>query len=234
MLQTQFWDTHTGLEKQGQVLPKNNWTIHGLWPDNCDGSFDSYCDFSRNYDTSPSPSTVNGQTVPKYSGPTVDTFVTDFGRSDLLTFMKKYWVSQGSKDTSFWAHEFSKHGTCFSTFDTKCYSPYTEHEDVVNFFDTVTKAYLKYPTYQWLADANITPSNSTTYTLSAIQGALKQASGAIPYLGCQGGALSEVWYFNHVAGAVQDLQFTPVDSTTATTCPSSGIHYYQRANGSEQ
>lgn len=37
----------------------------------------------------------------------------------------------------------SKHGTCFSTFDTKCYSPYTEHEDVVNFFDTVTKAYLK-------------------------------------------------------------------------------------------
>ena len=37
VLQTQFWDTYTGLEKQGQLLPKNSWGIHGLWPDFCDG-----------------------------------------------------------------------------------------------------------------------------------------------------------------------------------------------------
>src|ERR1700691_5078113 len=37
VLQTQFWDTWTGLEKEGQLLPKGSWTIHGLWPDNCDG-----------------------------------------------------------------------------------------------------------------------------------------------------------------------------------------------------
>lgn len=37
VLQTQFWDTYTGLEKKGQLLPKDTWTIHGLWPDNCDG-----------------------------------------------------------------------------------------------------------------------------------------------------------------------------------------------------
>ena len=37
VLQTQFWSTYTGLEKKGQLLPKESWTIHGLWPDFCDG-----------------------------------------------------------------------------------------------------------------------------------------------------------------------------------------------------
>ncbi len=37
VLATQFWDTHTGLERHGQKLPKGSWGIHGLWPANCDG-----------------------------------------------------------------------------------------------------------------------------------------------------------------------------------------------------
>lgn len=234
ILQTQFWDTYTGLESQGKLLPKGNWTIHGLWPDNCDGSWESYCDFERQYDEDPSPKQVRGKTVPPYSGPGVDTFITDFGRNDLLRFMKKFWVSKGSSDASFWAHEFSKHGTCFSTFDTKCYDNYKPHEDVINFFDTVSQAYLKYPTYKWLEAANIVPSNSTTYTLKDMESALESASGALPYLGCRGNVLSEVWYYSHAKGMVQDLQLTPVKSTTKSKCPATGIRYPQRSSGSEQ
>ena len=35
LLQTQFWNTYTGLEAEGQLLPPNSWTIHGLWPGTC-------------------------------------------------------------------------------------------------------------------------------------------------------------------------------------------------------
>ena len=87
ILQTQFWDTYTGYEHQGQILPKDSWTLHGLWPDNCDGSYAQYCDLSRQYDAEPSPATLpDGTVVPPYSGPSVDTFVLGFGRIDLLDF----------------------------------------------------------------------------------------------------------------------------------------------------
>lgn len=43
-MSTQFWSTYTGLESVGQVLPKESWTLHGLWPDFCDGSYTQYCD----------------------------------------------------------------------------------------------------------------------------------------------------------------------------------------------
>jgi ribonuclease T2 len=44
VLSTQFWDTYTGLEAKGQLLPPDTWTLHGLWPDFCNGSFTQYCD----------------------------------------------------------------------------------------------------------------------------------------------------------------------------------------------
>lgn len=50
LLSTQYWDTYTGLESQGQLLPPNQWTLHGMWPDFCNGSFTQYCDLNRQYD----------------------------------------------------------------------------------------------------------------------------------------------------------------------------------------
>jgi len=37
LVSTQYWDTYTGLESQGQLLPAFSWTLHGLWPDFCNG-----------------------------------------------------------------------------------------------------------------------------------------------------------------------------------------------------
>jgi hypothetical protein len=105
------------------------------WPDFCDGSFTQYCDLSRQYDPKPSPNVTDGHAVPPYTGPGVDTFIEAFGRYDLLHFMNKYWINQGDTNAHFWAHEFSKHATCFSTYDTKCYKSYVQHEEVIDFFE---------------------------------------------------------------------------------------------------
>jgi len=238
VLQTQYWDTYTGLEDQGQLLPKDSWTIHGLWPDNCDGTFEQYCDFSRQYDPSPSPATLpDGTTVPPYNGPGMTDFITQFGRFDLLEYMNNYWINLGSPNEAFWAHEFSKHATCTSTFDVVCYAPnYQPHQDVIDFFDAVVRAFKQFPTYDILASAGIVPSNKTTYKLGDIQKALKAQTGGVPYLGCgnNGTVLQEVWYFNHVSGTEQFGRFKALDSVTNSTCSSTqGIYYYERTRNSE-
>ncbi|KAF9809055.1 hypothetical protein IEO21_07592 [Rhodonia placenta] len=233
VLQTQFWSTYTGLEDQGQLLPKDSWTIHGLWPDNCDGSYNQYCDFSRQYDPDPSPAVLpDGTPVPPYKGPSVETFILAFERFDLLDYMNKYWINQGAPNDVFWAHEFSKHATCTSTYDVACYGPdYVEHQDVIDFYLSVVRAFQKYPTWDMLAASGIFPSNKTTYSLSQIQNALTAQTGSIPYLGCggeDGTILEEVWYFNHVLGTEQFGQFKSIDSTTESSCnTTAGIWYYE-------
>ena len=119
--------------------------------------------------------------------------------------VNKYWINQGGTNAEFWAHEFSKHATCTSTFDVACYGPsYKQHQEVIDFFDAAIRAYKQYPTYNLLASFGIVPSNRTTYTLSQFQNALQSQTGAIPYLGCghNGTVLEEVWYFQHVWGTV--------------------------------
>merc|ERR1711939_1256884 len=118
VIATQFWDTYTGLESEGQLLPKEAWTLHGLWPDFCNGSYTGYCDVSRQYDPEPSPNVSStGVELQPYTGNVTMTGVLQkFGRLDLLAYMEKYWVSQGSSSESFWAHEVSKHATCYSNY----------------------------------------------------------------------------------------------------------------------
>ncbi|KAJ7246310.1 ribonuclease T2 [Mycena haematopus] len=229
VLQTQFWSTWTGLEKQGQKLPKGSWTIHGLWPDNCDGSFAQYCDASRQYDPAPAAG------VTPYTGPGVDTFILEFGRLDLLDYMEKYWINQGAPNKDFWAHEFSKHATCTSTFDVACYGKsYKKHQDVINFFDAVIRAYHQYPTYDMLAAGGIVPSNTTSYNLTQIQNTLKAQTGALPYLGCVNNSLTEVWYFSHVYGTEQYGTYKTLDTTTPSTCSSTKpVWYHERTASSE-
>ena len=153
--------------------------------------------------------------------------------------MKKYWINQGAPNYEFWEHEFSKHGTCFSTFDVPCYGPqYVEHQEIVQFFETAILYYRRLPTWGWLDQAGIKPSNTTTYSIGQFQNALTEGYGALPYIGCSGprynetaaGAgstdngrtqISEAWYYFHVS--VTDIhiecssRLTPVAGSWSTS-----------------
>ena len=186
-----------------------------------DGSYTQYCDLSRQYDPEPSPNTTtgtpSGTPVPPWNGTTIDVWVEEFGREDLLAWANEYWIAQNQPNHELWAHEFSKHATCFSTFDVPCYGPkYVEHEEIIDYFDTVVSYFQREPTYDWLEKADIVPSNSTGYSLSQFQSVLAAEYGAVPYVGCSGPkynetekgkgsmdngrtSLSEVWYSSWVS-----------------------------------
>lgn len=82
-LQTQFWNA------QPDIGPESSWSVHGLWPDNCDGSYEQYCDPSREYTN-------------------IRQILTDKGETDLLAKMDVLWKSNTDDDESLWVHEWGK------------------------------------------------------------------------------------------------------------------------------
>ncbi|KAK4049285.1 hypothetical protein OIV83_004222 [Microbotryomycetes sp. JL201] len=245
VLATQFWNTYTNMESSGQFLPARHWGIHGLWPDNCDGSYESYCDLSRQIDPEPSPNTTTGKPdgtpVPAWTGESATEILESFGRHDLLNYMNGYWIARDQPNDYLWAHEYAKHATCFSTFDKKCYESHQPWEDAIDYWQAAIRANKQYPTWDILASQGIVPSNSTTYSLQDLENAFVAQVGAKPFFGCSGPepsgqrtVLSEVWVYAHVLGTPQFGQYKAIDSTTASSCSNTtGIHYYERTPSSE-
>lgn len=120
--QVQFWDTDpvTG--------PTTSWTIHGLWPNNCDGTYDEDCDETRAYTN-------------------ITQLLEAAGQTTVLDYMQTYWVSDDESNEAFWDHEWETHGTCISTLEPSCYTDYTPGEEAVDFFTTVVSLFKTLPTY---------------------------------------------------------------------------------------
>ncbi|UPX15714.1 Ribonuclease T(2) [Ascochyta rabiei] len=201
ILQVQFWDSSPA------TGPANSWTIHGLWPDNCDGTYKSTCDSSRAYTD-------------------ISCTLKNRGATDILNYMETYWKDYQGNDESFWEHEWSKHGTCYSTLKPSCYTNYQAEDELVDFLNTTITLFKDLPTYQWLSNAGIAPSSSKTYTNAAITSALKAKFGATPILTCTSGELNQIQYAFNTYGSVAHGNFVPVNPTgTSGNCPKTGIKY---------
>ncbi|KAF2869143.1 ribonuclease M [Massariosphaeria phaeospora] len=208
LLQTQFWDAEPA------TGPDDSWTVHGLWPDRCDGTYDANCDSSRVYRN------ITG-------------IIQNFGKTDLLDYMSKYWKDYKGDDETFWQHEWSKHGTCISTLEPECYDDHKQTEEVVDYFQKAVDLFKTLPSYEWLSAAGITPSTSKTYTFQAIQDALAaKRPGVTVTLGCKSGRFNEIWYHYDVRGSVQLGEFVPANPDgTKSTCPQTGIQYLPKNGG---
>ncbi|KAJ4127855.1 Ribonuclease T2 precursor (RNase T2) [Fusarium equiseti] len=201
LLQTQFWDSDPA------AGPSDSWTIHGLWPDYCDGTYPQFCDKSREYSD-------------------IKSIVSKFLGNATLSYMDKYWVSQDGDDESLWQHEWDKHGTCISTLEPSCYTGYKSGEEAADYIKKTISLFKELPTYKWLAEAGIEPSDEKTYTYNEIEDALAGQHGARVTIGCKGKTLSEVWYHFNVKGSLQEGEFVATEPDGSKgSCPDSGIKY---------
>ncbi|KAA0167519.1 hypothetical protein FNF31_00957 [Cafeteria roenbergensis] len=84
---------------------KTFFTLHGLWPDNVDGSYPCTC--------------TNEQ-------------FDENAVSSIMPEMEKFWPSYASSDKSFWSHEWTKHGTCATYNSTFVPDQKAFFEDALN------------------------------------------------------------------------------------------------------
>lgn len=194
VLFTQLWNTDV---TNG---PSHQWTIHGSWPDNCDGSYGSNCNYENtNVDS-------------------VEAILRQNEQYELIDYMNQFWLNNNGTNDAFWTHEFNKHATCMSTIKPSCYDNFTEGQNVVDFFKMSVRQYHELPTFTWLADAGIVPSYSHRYKAEDIQAALDKAFGYEVFLGCHNQTLEEVWYYHRVQGSLLSQNFIKVDTTYKSTC----------------
>ena len=207
LLLTQFWDFAPA------IGPSDAWTIHGLWPDTCNGGFDQYCDPSRNNNNI--ASVLRSSSSPQ--------------AADTLDAMNQFWLALNGNDGQLWSHEWNRHGTCVSTLAPSCYtqSTYVENQDIVDFFSTTVSLYEKYDIYHTLAQAGITPSTSQTYTLDQLHAATSAQWGKDAVFRCRNGALNEAWVYFHTKGRSTTADAFVLSDPLRSNhrCPQTGIRY---------
>ncbi|PGH35529.1 ribonuclease T2 [[Emmonsia] crescens] len=210
LLQTQFWDADppTG--------PEEGWTIHGLWPDHCDGSFDQYCDSNRRFHN-------------------LSSIIEQSGQLELLGLMRTHWKDFRGNDENLWEHEWNKHGTCISSLEPHCYPDYVPQQEVVTYFQKTVDLFLGLPSYDILSAAGIVPSDTQTYDLDSIEDVLKKVHGQDVVVRCRNGALNEIWYHFNIAGPFELGKFVPANPVGGpSNCPRNGIRYKPKKSPSRK
>ncbi|KAK9474321.1 ribonuclease T2-like protein [Dipodascopsis tothii] len=197
LLLAQFWNAAPA------IGPEDMWTLHGLWPDHCDGSFDQFCDSSREVE--------NAEAV-----------LVSMHRYDLVREMHRIWKDR-TVDNNLWVHEWNKHGTCMSTMRPQCYgdNPKANEIALIEYYAKAIQVFYSLPTYHVLAERGIVPSYTKKYRRDDVAEAFRNFTGGHDVtLGCHQGEFTEVWYHFNVMGSAQHGKYLFADADgDKSTCP---------------
>ncbi|KAI8075216.1 ribonuclease T2-like protein [Gongronella butleri] len=164
------WDENVG--------PKDDFTIHGLWPDTCSGG------------RTP-PGGCDGTRVSYQIG----SIIRSKNRS-LYEKLRTIWPS----DPKFGHDENC--GTCVSTLDPKCYGDtYEKYQDVVDYFQKTADLHAKYDVFGALNLAGVSPGRQ--YETSTMMDALINDNGFGKKVGIycdDSGKLSDIRLYFYVQG----------------------------------
>ncbi|SCU82812.1 LADA_0C08108g1_1 [Lachancea dasiensis] len=240
MLQTQFWDYsppngmnsgHWSDELENHLGPNTSFTNHGLWPDNCDGGYQQFCDNSRQIDD-----VYNLLKSEQFNHDGLE-----IQGQDLLHKMSKLWKSNTGDDESLWIHEFNKHATCIKTLRPQCYARWDGTKDsssadynkkaVYDYYRIAMKLYESLDTFKLLGDKGIVPSTTKGYSRDQISEALSSGfQGKKAFFKCdRNRGLNEIWYYHLLKGSLLGEDFQPIDAMGAlTNCPAEGIMLYPK------
>ncbi|KAI8055509.1 ribonuclease T2-like protein [Syncephalis plumigaleata] len=182
-----------------QLGPSDEFTMHGLWPDQCNGAMgpSDGCDSSRNYDNL-------GDIIQRAD-------------AQLYNDMNTYWPSYKGDAPEFWSHEWNKHGTCVSTLEPKCLgSNAPQYQDVIEYFRMALALRQQFNPYTALAKANITPGNK--YERDRFANALSDAWGVPVDLHCSKGQLQEIRLWMKVRGRDQFIAVPSSSKNGGNSC----------------
>ncbi|KAK1470256.1 ribonuclease T2 family protein [Colletotrichum tamarilloi] len=189
LLLTQFWD-----DTVHAPGAEEDWTLHGLWPEPCDGSYKAFYGME--------PQFTNITDILKH-----------YGQDDLLALMERYWVAAYGTNNNLWASEYNTHASCINTLSSTCYdTAYAPGIEVVDYFTRAFSLFRQLDTFTALERAGITPSTSKRYALAEVTRTLERLSGGRVVLRCSGqgrDVLHEAWYSYSLMGSLQTGQFVP-------------------------
>ncbi|KAH8107976.1 ribonuclease M [Cristinia sonorae] len=209
-LQTQFWDYVSPAQFAG---PSESWTVHGLWPDNCDGTWEQFC-------------------APERESTNI-TQILEFNKEyDILKYMQKYWKDNKGNDESFWEHEWNKHGTCISTLEPQCIRSYNQQKrnDIIIYLKRTLSLYMTLPTFDFLKKKGITPSATKTYKFADVMSAITKGTGKTPTIQCDGknkNFLHEMWYHYETKGSVIDGVWLHANADSESNCADE-VYYWPK------
>ena len=191
----------------GDLLP-NTWNLHGLWPNSTEANMFN-CDPDMTFDINKMDKNVRA-------------------------YASRHWSGLWSSQASFWAHEFTKHGTCWHYSNGVVEKMPAGLQPMINRFRRenipLLDAYFQfsaflsgfYSFYNVLEKAGFPPKD-TPYTTAAFAEALNQGFGGKDlFIMCQ--TKKGVTYVNEVRICL-DTNYNPISCAPETNCGPSLVYH---------